>query len=278
MRTDIGFSSLRTADSKTFNIDLAGEPSSEFNKENPVERIGKMARLIAGTLTALLLLSSSLAPSQTKGTSSSTLSSPLTGCLVKAGDGYKVRNAKYPRGVEVSLPDGYQGDVGYTVTLSGHWGVYPGSGGSGTIRIGEGGQATMTNLVPVLEVSGVTNIGKACAPSAGASPKVVPGGGKAAPPMRATIPPDVAAGMILQKATPVYPPIARAARVSGTVVLRAVISKGGMIEDVHVISGPTMLQEAALEAVRTWRYRPYLLSNKPVEVETTINVVFTPGG
>jgi protein TonB len=84
--------------------------------------------------------------------------------------------------------------------------------------------------------------------------------------------------MLLQKTQPVYPPIAKAARVQGTVVLQAKISKTGSIEDLHVISGPAMLQQAAMDAVRSWRYRPYLLNNDPVEVETTVNVIFTLGG
>ncbi len=74
-----------------------------------------------------------------------------------------------------------------------------------------------------------------------------------------------------------YPPIAKAARVSGTVVIQATISKTGTIENLRVISGPAMLQQAAMDAVRAWRYRPYLLNNEPVEVETTVNVIFTPG-
>jgi protein TonB len=85
-------------------------------------------------------------------------------------------------------------------------------------------------------------------------------------------------GMLLLKTTPVYPPIAKAARVSGTVVLQATISKTGSIENLHVISGPAMLQQSALQAVRSWRYRPYLLNNEPVEVETTVNVIFSLGG
>jgi protein TonB len=84
--------------------------------------------------------------------------------------------------------------------------------------------------------------------------------------------------MLLLKTTPVYPPIAKAARVSGTVVLQATISKTGSIENLHIISGPAMLQQAALQAVRSWRYRPYLLNNEPVEVETTVNVIFSLGG
>jgi protein TonB len=85
-------------------------------------------------------------------------------------------------------------------------------------------------------------------------------------------------GMLLLKTTPVYPPIAKAARVSGTVVLQATISKTGSIENLHIISGPAMLQQAAMQAVRSWRYRPYLLNNEPVEVETTVNVIFSLGG
>jgi len=84
--------------------------------------------------------------------------------------------------------------------------------------------------------------------------------------------------MLLLKTTPVYPPIAKAARVSGTVVLQATISKTGSIENLHIISGPAMLQQAAMQAVRSWRYRPYLLNNEPVEVETTVNVIFSLGG
>jgi protein TonB len=84
--------------------------------------------------------------------------------------------------------------------------------------------------------------------------------------------------LLLQKTQPIYPPIAKAARVSGTVVLQAKISKTGQIEDLHVVTGPAMLQQAAIDAVKTWRYRPYLLNNDPVEVETTVNVIFTLGG
>ena len=77
---------------------------------------------------------------------------------------------------------------------------------------------------------------------------------------------------------PTYPAIAKAARISGTVVLQATISKTGAIENLRVISGPPMLQAGALSAVKTWRYRPYLLNGEPVEVETTVNVVFNLGG
>jgi len=68
-----------------------------------------------------------------------------------------------------------------------------------------------------------------------------------------------------------------AMRVEGTVVLAATISKSGTIENLHATSGPALLQQAALDAVKTWRYRPYLLDGQPVEVETTVNVIFTLG-
>lgn len=87
----------------------------------------------------------------------------------------------------------------------------------------------------------------------------------------------VATGLLLQKTAPAYPPIARTARVAGTVELHATISKNGTIKDLQVLNGPVMLRQAAVDAVRTWRYKPYKLDNQPVEVETTINVVFTLG-
>ena len=85
-------------------------------------------------------------------------------------------------------------------------------------------------------------------------------------------------GMLLAPIRPTYPPIARAAGVQGTVVVEAVISKAGVIESLHVVSGPLMLQNAALQAIREARYRPYRLNDVPVEVQTTITVNFRIGG
>jgi periplasmic protein TonB len=87
----------------------------------------------------------------------------------------------------------------------------------------------------------------------------------------------VMAGNLLDKTVPQYPAIARAARIQGTVVLQATIAKDGTIQNLRVINGPPMLQQAAMDAVRSWRYKPYLLNGEPVEVETTINVVFNLG-
>jgi protein TonB len=101
---------------------------------------------------------------------------------------------------------------------------------------------------------------------------------KAAAPKKIAVSAGVIAGNKLGGMTPQYPAIAKAARIQGTVVLQATISKGGTIENLHVLSGPPMLQQAAMEAVKTWRYRPYLLNGEPVEVETQVNVIFTLGG
>jgi len=83
---------------------------------------------------------------------------------------------------------------------------------------------------------------------------------------------------LISGANPTYPPIARAAHVSGAVVLHAMISKTGTIEKLEVISGPEMLRTAATEAVRNWRYKPYLLNGDPTEVDTQITVNFNFGG
>jgi periplasmic protein TonB len=85
-------------------------------------------------------------------------------------------------------------------------------------------------------------------------------------------------GNLIRRVQPVYPPLARTARIQGPVVLAAVISKAGAIENLRVLSGPPMLVKAALDAVSEWRYRPYILNNEPVEVETQITVNFTLGG
>ena len=84
----------------------------------------------------------------------------------------------------------------------------------------------------------------------------------------------VMTGLLLDKVVPVYPPIAKATGTQGTVVLEATISKKGTIENLRVLSGSPMLRQAAIDAVRQWRYRPYLLNGEPVDVETTVNVVF----
>jgi protein TonB len=83
---------------------------------------------------------------------------------------------------------------------------------------------------------------------------------------------------LLHKVQPSYPTLARQAHVQGTVELRAIISKAGTIENLVVVRGHPMLAPAAIDAVRQWRYRPYLLNNEPIEVETEITVNFVLAG
>ena len=107
-------------------------------------------------------------------------------------------------------------------------------------------------------------------PGQGGQPAV-----REAPPTHVRVSTGVMNGLLIRNPLPVYPPIARAAGVEGTVVLQATISKTGTIENLHVVAGPAMLQQAALDAVSRWVYRPYLLNGQPVEVDTTINVIFS---
>jgi periplasmic protein TonB len=81
-------------------------------------------------------------------------------------------------------------------------------------------------------------------------------------------------GMLVHRALPVYPTMARNTHTAGRVELQATISREGTIENLRVVGGPPLLQQAAIDAVKQWRYRPYLLNGEPVEVETTINVDF----
>jgi periplasmic protein TonB len=85
-------------------------------------------------------------------------------------------------------------------------------------------------------------------------------------------------GDLVRKVLPMYPPLARSARIQGPVVLQAMISKLGTIENLRLLSGHPMLAPAAIDAVRQWRYRPYILSGEPVEVETQITVNFSLAG
>ncbi len=102
-------------------------------------------------------------------------------------------------------------------------------------------------------------------------------GGKAVVLGKVRLSAGVAGGLLRKKIPPVYPSIAKTAHVEGTVVIQATISRAGIVESPYIVSGPVMLRQAALDAVRNWRYRPYLLNGEPVEVETTVNIVFTLG-
>ena len=82
---------------------------------------------------------------------------------------------------------------------------------------------------------------------------------------------------LLNQVSPIYPPLAKSAHIAGTVVLHAIISTDGTIEQLEYVSGPPLLMNSAMDAVRQWRYSPTILNGKPTEVDTTISVVFTLG-
>jgi periplasmic protein TonB len=107
------------------------------------------------------------------------------------------------------------------------------------------------------------------------TPVAVP---KVATPQRVRVSAGVTSGLLVKRIQPNYPPLARQARIQGTVVLHAVISKEGAIENLTLVSGHPMLAPAAIDAVKQWRYKPYLLNGEPVEVDTEVQVNFTLAG
>jgi len=107
------------------------------------------------------------------------------------------------------------------------------------------------------------------------TPVAVP---KIATPQRVRVSSGVQSGLLVRNVPPAYPPLARQARIQGTVLLQAEISKEGNIINLQLISGHPMLAPAAIEAVKQWKYKPYLLNGEPVEVETQVQVNFTLAG
>jgi TonB family protein len=103
---------------------------------------------------------------------------------------------------------------------------------------------------------------------------VVPDIGPARQTQRVRVSQGVSVGLLAYRVQPVYPPEARREGIQGTVVLRAVISKEGLIEGLQLVSGPKELAPAAIDAVKQWRYRPYLVMGNPVQVDTEIQVNF----
>jgi TonB family protein len=86
---------------------------------------------------------------------------------------------------------------------------------------------------------------------------------------------NVEAAQLTRQVAPVYPPIAKTAHISGTVVLHAIIGKDGTVEDLQFVSGPPLLLKSAMDAVKQWQYKRTLLMGEPVRVDTTISVVYT---
>lgn len=113
------------------------------------------------------------------------------------------------------------------------------------------------------------------------APPVVPTPGSPlpdyAPRTRIRVGGNILATKITHKVDPVYPPLAKIAHVTGMVVLHAIIARDGSVEQLEAVSGPELLKQAAMDAVKEWRYQPTRLNGQPVEVDTMIQVVFTLG-
>jgi periplasmic protein TonB len=136
--------------------------------------------------------------------------------------------------------------------------------GTGVIGATGGDNTAAPNAAMI----GILNIGTP--PAAPPTPRPVQ--------QRIVRPSNVQQAKLISEPMPVYPVLAREAGVQGDVVLHAIIAKDGRVEELTVISGNPMLIQAAREAVLQWRYQPTLLNNEPVEVDTTITVVFTMAG
>ena len=112
---------------------------------------------------------------------------------------------------------------------------------------------------------------------------IIGGVGSAPPPpregpKRIRVGGQVQAARVISQARPTYPPLAKQARIQGVVRLQAIIAKDGTVQELQVLSGHPLLVQSAQDAVRQWRYQPTLLNGEPVEVVTTIDVIFTLGG
>jgi protein TonB len=111
--------------------------------------------------------------------------------------------------------------------------------------------------------------------SSGSSLAAVPSLPKLVPTVqRLRVSPGVIKGLLIYRVEPAYPPLAQQARIQGVVVLTALIDKGGNVQSLQLVSGHPLLARAAIDAVKQWRYRPFLLNGQPLEVETTVTVNF----
>ena len=133
-----------------------------------------------------------------------------------------------------------------------------------TMSLGSSGSVEM-NLV--ITVPGIQPAAPIAAAAIAAAKAPVAG--------RITVGGGVQGAMIVRKVPPVYPDLAKRAGVAGVVQLSAVIAKDGTVQQLNVLSGPPLLIQAALDAVKQWVYQPTMVGGSPVEVETTIDINFT---
>jgi TonB family protein len=134
----------------------------------------------------------------------------------------------------------------------------------------QAGQAATQPVPPTLELSAANNSDTTMA-SLVTTNAAVPKAG----PTSTRVSQGVAQGLIVKRVSPTYPPVALQQRKQGAVELLATVSKDGAITGVKVLSGESVLAKSAVDAVRQWKYRPYLLNGEPVEIETQITVKFT---
>ena len=124
--------------------------------------------------------------------------------------------------------------------------------------------------IPRGQLGGVIGGIISSSPSLAAVPRLSP------PPavQRVRVSQGVIKGLLLYRVEPAYPPLAKLARIEGVVVLTAIIGKDGNVQNLQIVNGHPLLAPAAIEAVKQWRYKPFLLNGQPVEVETTVTVNF----
>jgi TonB family protein len=131
-------------------------------------------------------------------------------------------------------------------------------------------------------VSTVSLITKFSAPSEPTKPPAesaeVAEAAQASSPKRMRVSSGVTAGLLIKRVEPKYPPYAKAAHIQGTVLLHAIIDKEGNVVDLEVVSGPIELVPPTVNAVRLWKYRPYLLKGEPIELDTTVQVNYEMRG
>ncbi|HSB74349.1 MAG TPA: energy transducer TonB, partial [Terriglobales bacterium] len=119
-------------------------------------------------------------------------------------------------------------------------------------------------------LGGMVNAAPVKVPKLAAAPEAPSAPG----PTRVRVSQGVTQGLLVRKVNPQYPAMARDSRLEGDVLLEAVIGTDGSVRDLRVVSGPALLVGPAMQAVRQWRYKPYLLNGQPVEVETQIKLQF----
>jgi TonB family protein len=130
-------------------------------------------------------------------------------------------------------------------------------------------------IVTACVVMGIGTCASAVALHVDAAARTNDSGAQTPRPKKITVSAEVMAGNSQTKVTPVYPPDAKKARIQGTVVLKTTVGSDGKVEDVEAVSGPKELQQSALDAVRQWTYKPYLLNGEPIEVETQVSVIYS---